>query len=147
MLQLFQHYFGITDKSRENRIFHRFFEFSPWSRNNNVMIPMTWYFPANLSPKNYTSKLNFEKKKFLIPKGVSGSVSKSEYDHFGMSDGIFFFLLKKKLIIVFFWGQVYRRLPQCCNYPNLMSGSQTKVEKTEIFIVFSNFHRDPEIIM
>ena len=24
MLQLFQYYFGITDKSRENRIFHRF---------------------------------------------------------------------------------------------------------------------------
>ena len=32
---------------------------------------------------------------------VSGSVVKSEDDHFGMSDG-FFFLWKKKLIIVFF---------------------------------------------
>ena len=52
------------------------------------------------TPKNYTSKLNFEKKKFGSPKGVSGSVVKSENDHFGMSDGIFFFL-ENKLIIVF----------------------------------------------
>ena len=29
VLQLFQHYFGITEKSRKNRIFHRFFDFSP----------------------------------------------------------------------------------------------------------------------
>ena len=27
MLQLFQYYFGITDKRRENRIFHRFSTF------------------------------------------------------------------------------------------------------------------------
>ena len=27
MLQLFHHYFGITDKSRKNRIFHRFSTF------------------------------------------------------------------------------------------------------------------------
>ena len=48
------------------------------------------------------SKLNFEKKNFRFPKGVSGSVSKSENDHFGMSAGIFFFSWKKKLIVVFF---------------------------------------------
>ena len=48
------------------------------------------------------SKLNFEKKNVRFPKGVSGSVSKSENDHFGMSDGIFFFLFKRKFIIVFF---------------------------------------------
>ena len=48
------------------------------------------------------SKLNFDKKKFRFLKGVSGSFSKSENDHFGMSDGIFFFFWKKKLIIVFF---------------------------------------------
>ena len=39
--------------------------------------------------------------KFRFPKGVSGSVTKLENDHFGMSDG-FFFLWKKKLTIVFF---------------------------------------------
>ena len=42
------------------------------------------------------------KNNFRLPKGVSGSVLKSENDHFGMSDGIFFFLWKIKLIIVFF---------------------------------------------
>ena len=52
-------------------------------------------------PKNYTNKLNFKKKKFQFLKGVSGSVSKSENDHFGMSDGFFFFW-EKKLSIVFF---------------------------------------------
>ena len=51
--------------------------------------------------KNYTSNLNFKKKKFPFLKGVSVSVSKSENDHFGMSDG-FFFLWEKKLTIVFF---------------------------------------------
>ena len=52
-------------------------------------------------PKNYTNKLNFKKKKFEFLKGDSGSVSKSENDHFVMSDGICFFW-KKKLIVVFF---------------------------------------------
>ena len=41
------------------------------------------------------------KKIFDSRKGVSGSVSKSENDHFGKSDGIFF-LWEKKFIIVFF---------------------------------------------
>ena len=59
------------------------------------MIPTTWQYPVNSTPKNYTSKLNLKKKKFRFPKGVSGSVVKSENDHFGMSDGIFFFLEKK----------------------------------------------------
>ena len=52
-------------------------------------------------PKNYTNKLNFKKKKFPLLKVVSGSVSKSENVHFGMSEG-FFFLWEKKLSIVFF---------------------------------------------
>ena len=47
------------------------------------------------------SKLNFEKKNFRFPKRVSGSVLKSENDHLGMSDEIFFFR-KTKLIIVFY---------------------------------------------
>ena len=101
ILQLFRHYFGITVKIGEIRIFYRFFYFWPWSRNNYVIITPTWQFPVNLTPKNYMSKLNFEKKNFRFPKGVSGSVSKSENDHFGMWDRIFFFV-EKKLIIVFF---------------------------------------------
>ena len=33
------------------------------------------------------------------------------------------------------------------NYSNIISGSQKKVEKTEFFVVFSTFDRDPEIII
>ena len=101
ILQSFQHDFGITVKIRKIRIFYRFFYFWPWSRNNYVMIPTTWQFPVIFTPKKYTSKLIFEKKNFRFPKGVSGSVSNSENDHFGMWDRIFFFC-GKKLIIVFF---------------------------------------------
>ena len=74
------------------------------------MIPTTWQFPANLTLKNYTSKLSFEIKNFRFPKGVSGSVSKSGNDRFGMSDGIFFFV-EKKGHHIFFWGEIHRRLP------------------------------------
>ena len=48
------------------------------------------------------SKLNFEKKNFRFPKGVSGLVSKWENDYLAMSDEIFFFFGKKKWTIVFF---------------------------------------------
>ena len=34
-------YFEITVKSWKNKIFHRFFDFWPWSRNNYEMIPTT----------------------------------------------------------------------------------------------------------
>ena len=33
------------------------------------------------------------------------------------------------------------------HYSNIIPGSQTKVEKTDFFIVFPNFDRDHEIIM
>ena len=59
------------------------------------MIPTTWYFPVNFTLKNYTSKLNFEKKKFSIPERGLTFGLKIENDHFGMSDGIFFFCGKK----------------------------------------------------
>ena len=59
--------------------------------------------PGKFHPKKLYELVKFwDKKKFRFPKGVSGSVLKSEKDYFGMSDGIFFFLWKKKLIIVFF---------------------------------------------
>ena len=112
------------------------------------MIPTTWQFPVNFTPKNYTSKINFKKKNFRFPKGVSGSVSKSENDHFGMWDRIFFFFCGKKVDHSVSWGEIYRRLLQCCNNFNFISGSQSKFEKTEFSIVVSTlFHRDPEIIM
>ena len=59
------------------------------------MIRTTWQFPVNFTLKNYTSKLNFEKKKFSIPERGLRFDLKIEIDHFGMSDGIFFFLEKK----------------------------------------------------
>ena len=58
--------------------------------------------PRKIHTKNYTSKFNFEKKKLSIPERVLDSVSKSENEHFAMSDGIFFFWCKRKIIIVFF---------------------------------------------
>ena len=102
MLQSFQHYFGTTYKIRKNRIFHRFLDFWSWSRNNYLMIPTTWRFPVNFTPKNYTSKLNFEKKKFSIPeRGLRFGlkIGKRPFCDVGRN---FFFLWKIKLIIVFF---------------------------------------------
>ena len=61
-------------------------------------------------PKNYTSKLNFKKKKFPFLKAVSGSFSKSENDHFGMSDEIFVFSGRKADHRIF-WGRIHWRLP------------------------------------
>ena len=63
-----------------------------------------------------------------------------------MSDGIFFFV-KKKVNHSVFWSEIYWRFPWCCNNINIISASQSKVEKAEFFIVFSIFDRDPEIIM
>ena len=85
-------------------------------------------------------------KIFDSRKGVSGSVSKSENDPLGCRTEFFFFVGKKVDHSVF-WVEIYWRLPYCCNHFNIISGSQSKVEKTEFFNVFSTFHRDPEIIM
>ena len=74
------------------------------------MIPTTWEFPVDFTSNNYTSKLNFEKKKFRFLKGASGSVSKSENDHLEMSGGFFFFVGKKVDHSVF-RGVIFRRLP------------------------------------
>ena len=111
MLPSFQRYIGITVKIRKNLIFHCFFYFWPWSRNNYVMNATPLWFPVNFTPKNYTSRLNLRKKNFRFPKGASGSVLKSENDHFGMSDGNFFFFIENKADHRVFWGKIYRILP------------------------------------
>ena len=100
----------------------------------------------NSTLKNYTSKLNFEKKKISIPERVLRFGLKSENDHFGMSDGISFFLEKKGDYSVF-WAEIHWRLPYSCNHFNLISVSPSKFEKSEFFIDFSTFDRDHEIIM
>ena len=85
-------------------------------------------------PKNYTSKFNFKKKKFPFLKGVSGSFSKSENDHFGMSDEIFFFL-EKKLIIVFFGVEVTGDYRDVAMIPTLFRVHRQKSKKP----IFSSF--------
>ena len=103
MLQSFQHYFWITVKVQKNRIFHRFFNFRPYSRNNYVMIPMIWQFPVNFIPKNYMSKLNFEKKKFSIPeRGLRFGLKIGKRPFCDVGRNFFFFWGEKKLVIVFF---------------------------------------------
>ena len=80
----------------KNRIFHRFFDDWPWSRNNYVMISTTWLFPVNFTPKNYTSKLNFEKKIFLIPeRGLRLVLKIGKRRFWDVGRNVFFFFLKK----------------------------------------------------
>ena len=134
MLQSFHHYFGITVKIRKNQIFHCFFYFWPWSRNNYVMNSMPWYFPVNFTPKNYTSKFNLRKKNFRFPKGVSGSISKLINDHFVMSAGIFFFV-EKKLIIVFFGVKFTGDYHNVAVIPTLFRDHRQKSKKP-IFSLF-----------
>ena len=85
-------------------------------------------------PKNYTSKLNFKKKKFPFLKGVSCSFSKSENDYFRMSDEIFFFL-EKKLIIVFFGVEFTGDYRDVSMIPTLLRVHRQKSEKPN----FSSF--------
>ena len=147
MLQSFQHYFGMTVKIRKNRIYHRFFDISPWSRNNYVMTLTTWEFPVNFTPKNYTSKLNFEKKKFSIPeRGLRFGLKVAKTTILGCRTEFFFFV-ENKVDHSVFRGEIYPRLPEFCNHFNFISRSLSKFEKTEFFIVVSTFHGDPEIIM
>ena len=111
MLQLFHHYFEITVKIRKNRILHHFFDFSPWSRNNYVMIPTTWKFPVNFTPKNYTSKLNYEKEKFSIPeRGLRFGLKIGKRPFWDVGRNFFFFV-EKKVDHRVFWSEIYRRLP------------------------------------
>ena len=147
MLPSFQHYFGIKVKIRKNRISHRFFDFSPWSRNNYVMILTTWQLPVNFTPKNCTSKLNFEKKKLSNPgRGLRFGLKIAKTTILVWRTEFFFFC-GKTVDHSLFWREFYRRLPLCCNYSNIIPGSHSKFEKTGFFIVFPTFDRDHEIVM
>ena len=137
MLQLFQHYFGITDKSRKNRIFHRFFYYWPWSRNNYVMIPTTWQFPVNFTPKNHTSKLNFEKKKFFYSRKGSQVRSQNRKTTILWYRTEVFFLWKKKLIIRFFGVKFTRDYNNVAIIPTLFRDHSRNSKKPN----FSSFFR------
>ena len=54
------------DHSQNSKKTEFFIVFSTFHRDPE-MIPTTWKFPVNFTLKNYTSKLNFEKKNFSIP--------------------------------------------------------------------------------
>ena len=58
-----------------------------------------------------------------------------------------FFFHQIKLIPTLFWGKIYRELRWRWNHSIIISGLQSKVEKTMKNFVFSTFDCDPEIIM
>ena len=139
MLQLFQHYSGITDKRWKNRFFHRFSYFWPSSRNNYVMIPTTWQFPVNFTLKNDTSKLNFEKQKFSIPgRGVRFGLKIDKRPFWDVERNFFFFFGKKSWLYSFLgWN-----LPEITVMLQLFKhyfGITVKIRKNRIFQRFSYF--------
>ena len=81
------------------------------------------------------------KKNFRFPKGVSGSVSKLENDHFGMSDGIFFFV-EKKLFVVFFGVKFTEDYRNVTIIPILFRDHRQKSEKSN----FSSFFQRLTVI-
>ena len=139
ILQLYQHYFGITVKSRKNRIFHRFFYCWPWSRNNYVMIPTAWQFPVNFNRKKYTSKLNFVKKKFsILERGLMFGLKNGKRQVWDVGRNFFFFLWKKSWSFFFLgWN-----LPEIIIMVQLFqhySGITEKSRKNRILYRFSYF--------
>ena len=80
--------------------FSSFFILLTVTRNNYVMIPRTWQSPVNFTPKNYTSKLNSEKKNFRFPKG-SQIRSQSWRTTILRCGSEFFFFVEKKLSLCF----------------------------------------------
>ena len=57
----------------------------------------------NFTPKHYTSKLNFEKKKFSIPeRGLRFGLKIGKRPFWDVGRNFFFFLFNRKFIIAFF---------------------------------------------
>ena len=74
------------------------------------MISTTWKFPVYFTLKNYTSKLNFEKKKFSIPeRGLRFDLKIGKRPVFDV--GRKFFFVEKKVDRIVFCGEIYRRSP------------------------------------
>ena len=63
-----------------------------------------------------------------------------------VSDRSIFFRENKADYSVF-RGEIYRGLLCCYSHSIIILGSQSKVEKTKFFLVFSTFDRVPETIM
>ena len=66
---------------------------------------------VNFTPKNGTSKLNFEKKKLSIPeRGLRFGLKIAKTTILGCLTEFFFFL-EKKVDHSVFWGEIHWRLP------------------------------------
>ena len=139
MLQLFQQYSGITDKSRKNRIFHRFVDLWPWSRNNYVMISTTWLFPVNFTAKNYTSKLNFEKKKiFDSRKGFQFRSQNLKTTILGCWTEFFVWSKKKSWSLCFLGWNLLEITVMLQSFHHYF-GITVKIRKNRIFHCFFDF--------
>ena len=86
----------------------------------------------NFTPKNYTRKLNFEKKKISIRER---GLRFGRNDHFGMSDGICFFLWKKRWSQFFFAVELTGDYRDVAIIPTLFRDHGQKSKKP----IFSSF--------
>ena len=100
----------------------------------------------NCTPKNCRSKLNLLKKKFSISeRGLRFDLKIAKTTTLGVSDRNFFFCGKEVDCSSVSWSEIYRGLLWFHNHSIIISGSQSKVEKTIKNSVFSTFDCDSEI--
>ena len=98
----------------------------------------------NFTPKNYTSKLVFEKKKFSIPESFGLKIAKMTI--LGCRTKIFFFVVKK-LIIVFFRVKYTGDYRDVAIISTLFRDHSQKSKKPNFSSFFLTFDSDPEVIM
>ena len=99
----------------------------------------------NFTVKNYTSKLNFEKKKFSIPeRGLRFDlkIDKRPFWDFGRN---FFFFVEKKVDHSLFGVKFTEYYRNVASIPSLLRNHSQKSKNFLSF--FSTFDRDREIII
>ena len=103
--------------------------------------------PGKFYPKKLYEWVKFWVKKFWIrERGLRFGLKNHKRPFWDVGRNFFFFV-ETKVEYSVSWGGIHWRLPWNCNRLNIISGLQSKFEKSEFFIVFSSFDRDPEIIM
>ena len=103
--------------------------------------------PGKFHPKKLYESVIFWEKKISIPERFLRFDLKIDKRPFCDVGRNFFFFLKKKVDYRVFRGEIYCRLPWCCNNFIIISGSQSKFEKSEFFNGFSTFDSHHDIIM
>ena len=96
---------------------------------------MRWWFPVIFTAKNYTSKLNFEKKKISIPEmrlRFSRKIGKRPFWDVWRN---FYFFLEKKVIMVFFGVEFTWDIRDVAIIPTLFRDHRQKSKKP----IFSSF--------